>query len=199
MFSSIYPEFHQAYPEITFRIYEARIKRMEQLLERRQVSIALMGYTGKPNPLFEYNYLSKEYIVLALPASHPLAYLAGERSWETFPPMDLLLLKDDVFAMVAKTTRLRGMIDDSFRAAGFSPKVLFESSSTATLVNMVKNQVCPAFFPQSYVDPEAPMVYFSTNPRQSWMQTVAYLKGEYLTKPEKYFIQLVKEYSGGQP
>ena len=91
------------------------------------------------------------------------------------------------------------MIDDSFRAAGFSPKVLFESSSTATVVNMVKNQVCPAFFPQSYVDPEAPMVYFSTNPRQSWMQTVAYLKGEYLTKPEKYFIQLVKEYSGGQP
>ena len=43
------------------------------------------------------------------------------------------------------------------------------------------------------------MVYFSTTPRQSWMQTVAYLKGEYLTKPEKYFIQLVKEYSGGQP
>ena len=133
--------------------------------------------------------------MLGLPASHPLAHLAGERSWETFPSIDLALLRDEAFALVAKTTRLRTMIDESFRAAGFLPKVLFESSSTATVVNMVKNQVCPAFFPQSYVDPSAPMVYFTTKPKQSWVQTVAYLKGEYLTKPEKYFIELVKQYS----
>ena len=185
---------------MTFSIHEAHVKKMETMLLQKEVTLACITYSpGGKHAAIEYVDTKKELLVLGLPASHPLAHLAGERSWETFPPMDLLLLKDDVFAMVAKTTRLRGMIDDSFRAAGFSPKVLFESSSTATVVNMVKNQVCPAFFPQSYVDPEAPMVYFSTNPRQSWMQTVAYLKGEYLTKPEKYFIQLVKEYSGGQP
>lgn len=199
LFSQIYPAFHRRYPRVTFSIHEAHVKKMETMLLQKEVTLACITYSpGGKHAAIEYVDTREELLVLGLPASHPLAHLAGERSWETFPPMDLLLLKDDVFAMVAKTTRLRGMIDDSFRAAGFSPKVLFESSSTATVVNMVKNQVCPAFFPQSYVDPEAPMVYFSTNPRQSWMQTVAYLKGEYLTKPEKYFIQLVKEYSGGQ-
>lgn len=196
LFSHIYPTFRRRYPNVTFSIHEAHVKKMETMLLQKEVTLACLTYSqGSKHAAIEYVDTKKELMVLGLPASHPLAHLAGERSWETFPSIDLALLRDEAFALVAKTTRLRTMIDDSFRAAGFLPKVLFESSSTATVVNMVKNQVCPAFFPQSYVDPSAPMVYFTTKPKQSWVQTVAYLKGEYLTKPEKYFIELVKQYS----
>lgn len=89
------------------------------------------------------------------------------------------------------------MTDRLFESAGFRPKVLFESTSTSTVINMVKNQVCPAFFPQSYVEPDAPMVYFTVSPKESWMRCMAILKGSYLTKPEKYFIQLATQYSCG--
>lgn len=196
LFSHIYPTFRRRYPNVTFSIHEAHVKKMETMLLQKEVTLACLTYSqGSKHAAIEYVDTKKELMVLGLPASHPLAHLAGERSWETFPSIDLALLRDEAFALVAKTTRLRTMIDESFRAAGFLPKVLFESSSTATVVNMVKNQVCPAFFPQSYVDPSAPMVYFTTKPKQSWVQTVAYLKGEYLTKPEKYFIELVKQYS----
>ena len=196
LFSHIYPTFRRRYPNVTFSIHEAHVKKMETMLLQKEVTLACLTYSqGSKHAAIEYVDTKKELMVLGLPASHPLAHLAGERSWETFPSIDLALLRDEAFALVAKTTRLRTMIDDSFRAAGFLPKVLFESSSTATVVNMVKNQVCPAFFPQSYVDPSAPMVYFTTKPKQSWVQTIAYLKGEYLTKPEKYFIELVKQYS----
>ena len=196
LFSHIYPTFRRRYPNVTFSIHEAHVKKMETMLLQKEVTLACLTYSqGSKHAAIEYVDTKKELMVLGLPASHPLAHLAGERSWETFPSIDLALLRDEAFALVAKTTRLRTMIDESFRAAGFLPKVLFESSSTATVVNMVKNQVCPAFFPQSYVDPSAPMVYFTTKPKQSWVQTVAYLKGEYLTKPEKYFIQLVKQYA----
>lgn len=196
LFSHIYPTFRRRYPNVTFSIHEAHVKKMETMLLQKEVTLACLTYSqGSKHAAIEYVDTKKELMVLGLPASHPLAHLAGERSWETFPSIDLALLRDEAFALVAKSTRLRTMIDDSFRAAGFLPKVLFESSSTATVVNMVKNQVCPAFFPQSYVDPSAPMVYFTTKPKQSWVQTVAYLKGEYLTKPEKYFIELVKQYS----
>ena len=196
LFSHIYPTFRRRYPNVTFSIHEAHVKKMETMLLQKEVTLACLTYSqNSKHAAIEYVDTKKELMVLGLPASHPLAHLAGERSWETFPSIDLALLRDEAFALVAKTTRLRTMIDDSFRAAGFLPKVLFESSSTATVVNMVKNQVCPAFFPQSYVDPSAPMVYFTTKPKQSWVQTVAYLKGEYLTKPEKYFIELVKQYS----
>lgn len=64
---------------------------------------------------------------------------------------------------------------------------------------MVKNQVCPAFFPQSYVEANAPIVYFSVSPRQSWMRCMAYLKGTYLTKPEKAFLRLYTLYTQGKP
>ena len=196
LFSHIYPTFRRRYPNVTFSIHEAHVKKMETMLLQKEVTLACLTYSqGSKHAAIEYVDTKKELMVLGLPASHPLAHLAGERSWETFPSIDLALLRDEAFALVAKTTRLRTMIDNSFRAAGFLPKVLFESSSTATVVNMVKNQVCPAFFPQSYVDPSAPMVYFTTKPKQSWVQTIAYLKGEYLTKPEKYFIELVKQYS----
>lgn len=196
LFSHIYPTFRRRYPNVTFSIHEAHVKKMETMLLQKEVTLACLTYSqGSKHAAIEYVDTKKELMVLGLPASHPLAHLAGERSWETFPSIDLALLRDEAFALVAKTTRLRTMIDNSFRAAGFLPKVLFESSSTATVVNMVKNQVCPAFFPQSYVDPSAPMVYFTTKPKQSWVQTVAFLKGEYLTKPEKYFIELVKQYS----
>lgn len=196
LFSHIYPTFRRRYPNVTFSIHEAHVKKMETMLLQKEVTLACLTYSqNSKHAAIEYVDTKKELMVLGLPSSHPLAHLAGERSWETFPSIDLALLRDEAFALVAKTTRLRTMIDESFRAAGFLPKVLFESSSTATVVNMVKNQVCPAFFPQSYVDPSAPMVYFTTKPKQSWVQTVAYLKGEYLTKPEKYFIELVKQYS----
>ena len=40
MFSQIYPYFHQRYPQITFRIREARVKTMEQLVLQKDVTMA---------------------------------------------------------------------------------------------------------------------------------------------------------------
>lgn len=198
MFSQIYPIFHRRYPDVTFRIHEARGKKMEQLLLKKETTLASMIRVGSQiNPELEYVDLAEEMIVLGLPNTHPLAPLAGERSWETFPQIDLTLLRQDSFTLPTRETKMRDMVNQVFSHAGFSPKVLFEPSSTPTMVSMVKNQIGPAFFPQSYVDPDAPIVYFSLCPRQTWTQSIAYLKGSYLTKPEKYYIELVRQYVQG--
>lgn len=195
MFSQIYPIFHAKYPNVTFRVHEARGKKMEQLLLQKEVTLACTAYErGAERADFDYQGISEELIVLGLPVSHPLAYLAGDRSWETFPEIDLKLLRNEKFTMCSKETIIRSMVDDDFEAAGYHPQILFESSSTLTVVNMVRNQVGPAFFPQSYVEKDAPIVYFSVSPRRSWLRSIAYLKGTYLTKPEKYFIELVAKY-----
>ena len=199
MFSCIYPLFHKKYPKITFNIKEARVKKMEQLLLRKEVTMASLTYFGGlKNPAIEYQYMKEELMVLALPLSHPLACLAGAESYKTFPEIDLNMLRNDSFTLISKETKMRDMIDLAFEQAGFVPEVLFESTSTKTVVNMVRQQIGPAFFPQSYVEPDAPMVYFSVRPRQSWTLCMAYLKGSYLTKPEKYFIELATKYSCGE-
>jgi len=198
MFSNVYPIFHAAYPEITFRIAEARVKKMEQLLLQKEVTLACLAYFGNhKNPAIEYNEMEEEFIVLGLPISHPLASLSGERSYDTLPSIDLTLLEEDSFALIARDSRMRDLVDELFERAGFIPNILFESASTQTVFNMVKQQICPAFFPQSYVDPDAPIAYFTVPPRDTWVRTIAYLKGSYLTKPEKYFMSLAIDYVKG--
>lgn len=200
MFSDIYPIFHREYPKITFDIREARVKKMEQMLLEKEITFAALTYTeNHKNPELEYLDMKEELMILGLPKSHPMAYLAGKKSWETFPEIDLTLLRDESFTLISRETRMRDMIDCAFELAGFRPKILFESTSTLTVLNMVKNQIGPAFFPQSYVEPTAPIVYFSVSPRQGWMRCMAYLKGTYLTKPEKYFIKLATRYLQGYP
>lgn len=194
MFSNIYPRFHQIYPDITFKIYEARVKKTEQLVLQGDVSLGFAAHMEE-KPDFDYYELHPELMVLALPASHPLAYLAGEESYKTFPHFDLKRLKDDFFVLMTHETRFRDKIDQAFANAGYKPKVLFESTSTYTCFNMVKNQVCPVFFPQSYVEPDAPIVYFSFDSRASWMRSVITRKGAYLSKPELDFIELAREYT----
>ena len=47
MFSKIYPVFHRQYPNITFRIREERVKKMEQLGFSKEETISLMEQTEK--------------------------------------------------------------------------------------------------------------------------------------------------------
>ena len=198
MFSCIYPYFREKYPNITFSIREARVKKMEQMILQKEVTMASLTYFGnQKNPFLEYVDMGEELMVLGLPVSHPLAHLAGDDSFRTFPEIDLKLLREDSFTLISRETRMRDMIDRAFEEAGFRPRILFESVSTRTVVNMVRQQICPAFFPQSYVEPEAPIAYFSVRPRQTWMRCMAYLKGFYLTKPEKYYIELATRYVQG--
>lgn len=199
MFSHIYPYFHEYYPKITFHILEARVKTMEQLILQKDVTMAFCTYAkGLKHPDIEYIDIGKERIILGLPITHPLAHLAGKESWKTFPEFDLRRLKGENFVLSTRETRIREMTDRAFTLAGYQPNVLFESTSTSTIINTVKNQICPAFFPQSYVEPDFPIAYFTVPPGDYWMRCAAYLKGAYLTKPEKYFIELATRFMRGE-
>ncbi len=194
MFSRIYPVFQQMYPDITFKIFEARIKKAEQLLLQGNVNLAFTAHTPENcKPQFDYYFLAPELLVLGVPLKNSLAQMAGERSWETFPSIDLKLLEDIPLILVSHETRLRDMIDDLFAEAGIKPRILFEPTSSITAFNMVNNQIGPAFFPQSYVIPGMPIAYFSIGRKEIWMRSVLTRKGAYISKAENDFIHLAKE------
>ena len=50
--------------------------------------------------------MGEELMVLGLPVSHPLAHLAGDDSFRTFPEIDLRLLRDDSFTLISRETRI---------------------------------------------------------------------------------------------
>lgn len=194
-FSNAYIQFHKEYPKFTFKTMEARGLQQEQLLLHRDVDFAFMAYS-EATPIdvsLATIDQANEYMVLGLPKSHPLAYLAGEESWNTLPYIDIRRLRDDAFILCSNETMMRRMINHVFSANGIEPKILFEASSSHTIVQMACNQFGPAFFPQSYVSPDLPLVFFRTNPSQNWMRCCAYRKGTYISKPERRFIELMTE------
>jgi len=194
MFSSIYPMFHARYPGFTFRIHELRSKMMDKLLLDGTVRLANTSLFGDDIPDFEYVIFGTEPMVLGLPVTHPLARLAGEDSYKRLPEIDLTLLKDTDFVMNSPATRMREMADLAFKKAGFKPKVLFESTSSRTIVNTVRNQMGAGFFPRYYARPDIPIAYFTVGSEYQWRLGITYLKGTYLSKPEKQLIEMMKAY-----
>ncbi len=196
MFSEVFPVFHMIYPHIRFHTRELRNKQMEQLLLNRETDLACITYTeGGMNPAFSYVGGVKEEIVLGMPASHPLAYLAGENSAERLPELDLRLLKDTDFVLAGPDTKSSDIEAEIFGIAGFRPRVLYSASGSATRIRSVKGQQACAFFPAFYIDADAPAVYFSVQPHKHWYSTVAYRKDSYLSAPELVLTDLIRKYN----
>lgn len=193
MFNAIYPKFHSLYPEVTFKIFEARIKEMERLLLNGTVRIANVAFYNK-NDEFETFSFGTEKMILGVPKSHPLAEKAGKESWKNFPYIDLSLFKDMQFVLNAEETLMHDMVKDAFRKAGFSPKILFESISSHTILEIIKNQIALGFFPQYYADKNLPIAYFSVGDEFVWTYGISYRKGIYLSEPEEALIDLMHQY-----
>lgn len=129
-----------------------------------------------------------------MPASHPLAKPAGTDSWKTLPEIDFSLLRQELFCLPDRDTLSRALADRTFLYHNIKPHILFETANNRTLLNMVKKQQCLAFLPQSYAQQDPDIVFFSVAPYEMWHRGIAYLKGTYLSRPEKYLIELVKNY-----
>lgn len=201
MFSRVYPYFHKRYPKVSFNIREVTAaKDIEPLLLRQEIDLAFNIYLpDRKNPACDYTDLRTEPLVLAMPITHPHADLAGKNSHETLPEIDVNLLRDNEFILNGKNTLTRELVEHIFSKAGFKPNILFESSNNAMIFSLVRQQIACAFLPVSYINPDAPVVYFSVAPpHYHWTLSVVRLAGTYLTKPEKYFIKLAKLQANGQ-
>lgn len=197
MFSTIYPTFHAQYPNVTFRIHEARGRKATQLLLQHEVTLACLVYEdGMQEPQIEYDDFGEEHILLAAPSNHPFVEYAHPQGvpWTTIETVDTALLANEVFVLPTEETISRSIIDRTLRHLGVVPHVLFETGNNRTVVNMVRNGQCLAFLPQSYAYQTPDLLFFSIPPHATWHRSIGYLKGTYLSQPEHYLIALIREH-----
>ncbi|MDO4620748.1 MAG: LysR family transcriptional regulator [Lachnospiraceae bacterium] len=194
IFSMVYPRFHALYPGFTFRTHEVHTSQIDQLLEKREISLGFAGFRKEPNPLFEYHKIYPVHLILAVPISHPLAKVAGEDSWKRRPVLDLDTLQQiEYLVMPSKGTFLRKLCDELFTSVSYQPNILFESANTRTLANMVINQVAPAVLPESFIEEYDKTACFSLGNAFSGYQSITSLKDSYLSKAERAFIDIYNE------
>lgn len=198
MFTSVYPDFHRRYPDIIVEPNELSVHKQQQQIARGDLDIGFMTLRESDRTGDVYQTICREEFVLAIPAGHPLSEMAAPPG-EPLAVMDLSLLRYEPFVIMYKESTSRRLTDAIFRENGFSPTVLFETSSTATIATLVRSRICCGLIPSYYVtkDPEG-IAAFSLPGHPSWDIAVSYKRGGYLSGAARDFIQLAADYWLGQ-
>ena len=131
-------------------------------------------------------------IVLALPASHPLA--AGAASAPPYAPVDLSLLRDSKFILLRKGINARMIADERFAMAGFEPQILMECNGGMVASQMVKDGLGPSILVETLVSPDPRVKCFSLRPKAYWTHAIAYRRGTVFSQAETYYLELIKRH-----
>jgi len=194
MFASVYPEFHKLHPNVIVEPMELSVRQQETMINRRELDVGFLTLSDDMQKNDNiYTSILKEDIIVAIPSTHPLAK-NGSMYGELLKDIDLSLLKEDNFVLISKGSTIREAINPLFQNAGFSPRLLFETKSCRTLINMVNKNLCCTILPEHYAIDSKNVVYFSL-PQKPELRVVAmYKKGVYLSKAADDFIRLASIY-----
>lgn len=119
--------FRQRYPSVTVVLREESTQRLTELALTGETDLTLTTLPAGSEDLIIEPMLTEE-ILLALPPGHPLA----ER-----PTLPLTAVADEPFLLIKPGFGFRDLCLNACRAAGFEPKIAFESTQIDTIQAMV--------------------------------------------------------------
>ena len=111
-----------------------------------------------------------------------------------YPYISLTEFKDDLFTLVKKSSTMRAIIDRLFDAAGFKPKLLFESTSMRTMQRLAASGQCCSIIPRCYAIANNDVAYFTLGPEASWELAAVHAQNHYLNRAARDFIRMASEY-----
>ncbi|MFE5319822.1 LysR family transcriptional regulator [Paenibacillus sp. NPDC056579] len=187
----VLPVFQERYPEIEIMLMEETTANLEHLTASGQIDISLLSLPLMDDSL-TYEPLIEEEIVLALPPQHRLAKTAEAEK----RPIRIEELREEPFIALKKGQGFRQITLQLCEHAGFSPRIVFESSNIETVQSLVAAGMGIAFVPHMISrgawSQHAP-AYLSLADRPTRMLVIAYRKGRYMSKAVEAFISTFKE------
>lgn len=195
MFTSIYPEFHQTYPNIVVNVWEVNVRQQQAMISNGELDIGFMSLCEKHQTEDVYIFINTEELILAVPAGHPLCVQARSVPGHEFPELDFTCLCFEPFAQMYRGSTVREFADSIFRLADFHPDILFETARVRTILDMVAAKMCCGLIPGVYANkPVEGVSFFSLPTHPTWNIMASYKRGSYLNQAAKYFIQLASDY-----
>lgn len=195
MFTSVYPAFHQKFPNITINIHEISVRQQQSMISTGELDIGFMTLCKKQQTDDEYLFIKHEELVLAVPKHHPVGQNARSDPDRRFPVLDYTALCYEPFTQMYKGSTARKLIEDIFRQANFHPTVLFETARAITILEMVAAKMCCGVVPDFYARTDHPDISFYCLPEHPvWDIVASYKKGSYLNQAARYFIALASDY-----
>ncbi len=194
MFTAIYPKIHHAYGNITITPMEMNVRAQQKAIAKGEIDLGFMTLHEKQRTTDNYIRFGSEEMVVVVPKILPISQTAAPPG-EPLATIDLRLLQHEPFVMMYKTSTNRQICDNIFNHAGFYPDVLFETSSTPSIADMVRSAMCCGILPRYYVNPDDERIAcFVLENHPTWDLCVSYRKNSYLSNGAKEFIRLAQEY-----
>lgn len=183
----VLPRFGAQYPQIEVVLVEETTAKLEQLTGSGGTDLSLLSLPLIDTTLEWESYMEEE-ICIAVPKNHPLATRSE--------PIDILELKNEQFIALKRGQGFRQITLELCEEAGFTPKVVFESTNIETIQSLVAGEMGIAFVPnmltQSRVmDFKPAYLQLKTHPTRTLV--VASRKGRYLSKAAQAFITTLNE------
>lgn len=193
MFTAVYPEFHRVYPAMQVEPVECHVNAMQRLISTGQLNLGLATLVENQKDDNIYHFMAEEEIVLVVPASHPLAS-KGNTNYRRAPEADLSQFHEEPFVRIYQRSTLFGVTEPLFQSAGFSPHVLFFTSSNVSKFRIVASGLGCALLPAVYAVPDDRVRYFRLPQHPVWQITLCSRKDGYFGKPEAFYLQLCRDY-----
>jgi DNA-binding transcriptional LysR family regulator len=135
--------FRERFPGVELFLREMRPDRVVQQLHDRQIDVGFL-YLPLEDPSLDFECITREPLVLALPEAHPLALEAQ---------VELRALAEEPFVLPARYQKMPGLygqVTDACRQAGFTPiAVQKDVWLMQTIVGLVAGSIGVALVPSS--------------------------------------------------
>lgn len=194
MFGAVYPNFHHAYPNVIVEPVEQNVKHLQEMISNGQLDIAFLTLNESDKVNNEYVPLFKEEIFLLIPECHPLSAHAAPPG-EPFTVIDPKLVQHEPFVLMDKYSTMRKLVNQILDEFDCTPNILFETKNHATIMTMIRANICCAMIPEYYIKHgHDGITCFALPTHPTWEVCASYKKGGYLSHAAKHFIELAKEY-----
>lgn len=193
-FAQAYNAYHTLYPNIKIVIYEDNSASLENLLLAGKIDLALLPLPLANNHL-EYEQVVSEETFLAVPANHPINHLSPKRASDGFGRVDMAFFQDDDFIMLYPGQRLRELGMQACHAAGFEPRIVFQThfidSANALVASGVGISFVPYMIFASRADNGGAVYYHINGLNASRNLVVAYENRNQLAPAALAFIRVI--------
>ena len=188
MFLSIYPIFHEIYPNIKIEALELSVEEQHEMIEERKLDIGFVNVAESQKKSNIYQEIRKEKLVLAIP-NKMFKNLRSKNIQEILNE----IVKEN-FVMLPQNTTIRKVIDEYLKKNQLFPKILFESKNSSLLIKMVESQLVCTIVSEIHAIKSNDIEYILLDNFPYLDYSVMFKKDKFLTTPIKKFINLAKEY-----
>lgn len=193
MLHKVYPAFHQLYPNIQLIIIEEHPNTLEERTATGKIDVSIIANVSQ-SPDLEYIPLCRNSMVIVVNKNNPVIAGIDFPCDGSLPEIGLEVFKDCSFINMKKKTKTYSVVSSIFEKHSFSPKIMFDTTSASTSINMVGVSDAVSLLPSAYIQPSESVRYLRLADCPSWYISAAIRKGTYINQATKAFIDITKEY-----